>query len=113
MAQTCRYFFTNALLCLANFKTKILWFEIREICDNLQLVDNQQFGKSALVFPILSSAMTYRTAVRLNLNRTMTKVHSRDDEAQNAGREDNLRDVSDIFLFFRQVFSAKTWRIFL
>lgn len=42
----------------------------------------------------------------------MTKVHSRDDEAQNAGREDSLRDVSDIFLFFRQVFSTKTWRIF-
>ncbi|EFA43912.1 hypothetical protein HMPREF0645_1630 [Hallella bergensis DSM 17361] len=42
----------------------------------------------------------------------MTKVHSRDDEAQNAGRQDSIRDVSNIFLFSRQVFSAKTWRIF-
>lgn len=42
----------------------------------------------------------------------MTKLHSRDDEVQNAGRQDSLRDVCDIFLFSRQVFSAETWRIF-
>lgn len=42
----------------------------------------------------------------------MTKLHSRDDEVQNAGREDSHRGVCDIFMFFQQVFSAETWRIF-
>jgi hypothetical protein len=85
------FFFTNTLLCFANSKTTLLSSEIREICDDLQSVDNQRFGKVILSSPFLSLAIRYQwqydeglNAWRVKLFHTTIKAQTHHDKIVNA-----------------------------
>ena len=60
----------------------------------------------------MSSAITYRIAVRLEPRRTATRPESHGHEALIALPQDSNRKALIIFRTFRRVLSTKTWRIF-
>ena len=92
------FFLTKTLLYFAYLKIKGLWFEIGKICRVLQAAHLQPFSGVALVGPVFSLAITYRSAWRLGIDRHATKPLTCAHYGQIAQPKESNRNAIYFFL---------------